>query len=60
VTDDGRGFNFDEVRAASPRKHYGLVGMKERAADAGGRFTVESSPGQGARIVAEFPLDPAA
>jgi signal transduction histidine kinase/ligand-binding sensor domain-containing protein len=60
VTDDGRGFDFDEVLAATPRKHYGLVSMKERAADAGGRFTVDSLPGQGARIVAEFPLDPAA
>lgn len=60
VSDDGRGFNFDEVLSSSLREHYGLVSMKERAADAGGRFTVESSPGQGARIVAEFPLDPAA
>jgi signal transduction histidine kinase/streptogramin lyase len=56
VTDDGCGFDSERVLSAAVRTHYGLVGMRERAADVGGRFAVHSSPGHGAEIVAEFPL----
>jgi signal transduction histidine kinase len=34
--------------------------MKERAEDAGGRCTIESTPGSGVQVVAEFPLAPPA
>jgi len=44
VTDDGRGFDVDAIRAGSVG-HFGLTGMQERAARAGGRLTVRSSSG---------------
>ncbi len=42
VTDDGRGFDVDAMASAATG-HYGLTGMRERAARAGGRLTVRSS-----------------
>lgn len=52
VSDDGRGFD----PAAVPDGHFGLAIMKERAARFGGRLRVESAPGAGTTIHAEFPL----
>ena len=40
IADDGRGFDKTQV----PDGHYGLIGMKERAAKIGGRLDVESGP----------------
>jgi signal transduction histidine kinase len=60
VRDDGCGFDSSRIVETQFRKNYGLVSMKERAADVGGLCTVHSSPGRGAEVVAEFPLDPAA
>jgi signal transduction histidine kinase len=40
IADDGRGFD----KALVPEGHYGLIGMKERAAKIGGRLDVESGP----------------
>ena len=56
VADDGRG--FARSGAVPADQHYGLVSMTERAADAGGRCTIESTPGSGVQVVAEFPLRP--
>lgn len=57
VEDDGRG--FDAARRlhsdAAPDGHLGLLGMRERATLVGGRFTLESSPGQGTTIFVEIP-----
>jgi signal transduction histidine kinase/ligand-binding sensor domain-containing protein len=58
VVDDGCGFNADQLSIHEPSNHYGLTGMKERAADVGGRCIIESMPGSGARVMAEFPLAP--
>lgn len=55
VSDDGQGFDPAAATAASGR-HYGLIGMQERAAEIGGRCTIESTPGGGSQVVAEFPL----
>ncbi|MCC2109738.1 MAG: hypothetical protein KDJ40_20130 [Hyphomicrobiales bacterium] len=52
IADDGRGFEAD---AAHPG-HYGLAGMAEQAQMIGGHFVVQTSPGQGARIVIRAPL----
>lgn len=61
VRDDGCGFDPDSARARAERSgSLGLLGMAERLSLAGGTFTVRSSPGQGARIEAVFPLSPAA
>ena len=40
-----------------PRGALGLVGMRERVHLMGGRFEVQSAPGQGTTLVAELPLD---
>jgi signal transduction histidine kinase len=53
VEDDGHGFDPAGVKAG----RLGLVGMRERAMLFGGRVEVESSPGRGAAVTAELPLD---
>lgn len=54
VVDEGRGFE-------SGRKQYkmdgcGVLGMNERVQFLGGSFAVDSEPGRGTRIKADFPL----
>jgi signal transduction histidine kinase len=51
IHDDGRGFD-----AALPVAGFGLAHMRERARAQGGSLIIESVPGQGTTIVAEFPL----
>jgi signal transduction histidine kinase len=53
VRDDGRGFEPTAVRRAG--RHLGLVSMRDRAAGAGGRLTVDSAPGKGTVIEVEVP-----
>lgn len=49
VSDRGRGFAVDpELRAYGG--HLGLLGMRERATDVGGRLTIQSAPGQGTTV----------
>jgi signal transduction histidine kinase len=47
VNDDGAGFDDAE---SVPIGHYGLIGMKERAAHIGARFQVTSTPGRGTTV----------
>jgi signal transduction histidine kinase/ligand-binding sensor domain-containing protein len=49
VRDDGRGFSVDE-KPESPPGHYGLTGMRERAAAIGGTLEVSSEPGAGTTV----------
>ena len=56
VADNGRGFDARQTRKAGSLDHYGLMSMEERAADAGGRCTIESVPGAGVQVIAEFPI----
>ena len=49
ISDDGRGFDADQV-PGGPAGHFGLVGMRERAARLG-QLAIESRPGQGTRVV---------
>jgi signal transduction histidine kinase len=51
VADDGRGFET----AAAAGDGVGVVGMRERMEQIGGRLRVESEPGRGTRIVAVAP-----
>ena len=51
IEDDGRGFVPDQAMPGS----FGLVIMRERAMNAGGELRVESSPGKGTTVTAEFP-----
>jgi signal transduction histidine kinase len=51
LRDDGSGFTPGSQKGPE-QGHYGIVGMRERAERLGGSLRVESSPGQGTRIVA--------
>jgi signal transduction histidine kinase len=53
VVDDGVGFDVD-ASLSTGRGHYGLTGMRERAARAGGRLTITSSP-KGTTVEARVP-----
>jgi len=55
VEDDGVGFNPDEVLANSVG-HFGLRGLRGRAAKIGGELRIESFPGKGTRIEIIAPL----
>jgi signal transduction histidine kinase len=55
VRDDGIG--FDPAGAA---EGFGIVGMTERVALAGGRLEIESRPGEGSSLTALVPLPPPA
>lgn len=50
IDDDGRGF----APIAAPG--LGLVTMRERAQQLGGRFEIDSQPGHGTRLLAELPM----
>lgn len=55
VRDDGRGFNSDAAVPNEPHGHYGLHGMTERAAVAGGKLTVWSEIGAGTEVELQIP-----
>ena len=52
VRDDGQGFDPEAVEA----RHYGLLGMRERARLAGGGLNVSSEKGRGTEIKVWLPL----
>ena len=55
IEDQGDGFDVEAVFAASQSS--GLSGMRDRAQLLGGHFSVDSQPGQGTRLTAEWNLD---
>lgn len=52
LTDDGRGFDPNQRYVG----HLGLQGMFERAAEIGGMFNIDSTPGRGATVTLRVPL----
>lgn len=52
VRDDGKGFDPKQT----PRGHYGLLNMRERAMKLGGELVVDSAPGAGAQVSFSLPL----
>jgi signal transduction histidine kinase len=50
VRDDGRGFEPDGAAAAPAPGHYGLLGLRERAAKIGGKLEIASGPGRGTAV----------
>src|SRR5205807_2786346 len=56
VRDEGIGFN---PRAIKAHTTCGLRGMQERARLLGGQLKVESALGEGTRVVARLPVNPA-
>jgi signal transduction histidine kinase len=58
VHDDGRGFNPAAVLGAGPRRWaWGLLGIQERVALAGGDFEIESQPGAGTSLRVQIPIE---
>jgi PAS domain S-box-containing protein len=53
ITDNGVGFDQDQLGQPEGRLRWGIMTMSERAAAAGGHCRVESQPGQGTRVVVE-------
>ena len=51
VRDDGKGFDPRKT----PRGHYGLLNMRERAMKLGGELVVDSAPGTGTRVSFSVP-----
>jgi two-component system NarL family sensor kinase len=56
IVDDGVGFETVAAGFAPKEGHFGLHGLTDLVADAGGRFVVTSSPGAGAHVHVEVPL----
>jgi PAS domain S-box-containing protein len=57
IADDGTGFDAGAARrAGNAGEHSGLLGMEERTMLLGGRFAIDTAPGGGTRVRAEFPL----
>lgn len=54
VRDDGKGFDPKQT----PRGHYGLLNMHERAMKLGGTLIVDSAPGNGTRVSFSLPTSP--
>lgn len=53
IADDGRG--FDPEAPLLRRRHFGLLGMRERAARLHAEIEFKSRPGQGTRVVLRIP-----
>ena len=57
IADDGRGFDLGPAtRRALVDGHLGLVGMRERLAQIGGRLTIRSQRGVGTTVECRVPL----
>ena len=54
IEDDGRGFDLSIINSSNGR-HYGLIGMRERAEKLGGRLLLTSSPGKGTQVRLSVP-----
>jgi signal transduction histidine kinase len=55
IADDGRGIDPQILAAGQRRGHFGLVGMRERAAELGAHFSMESDGSMGTRITVTVP-----
>jgi signal transduction histidine kinase len=58
VRDDGRGAEPEEFERAAAGGHWGVAGMRERAAREGGALDVYTALGKGTRICLALPAEP--
>ncbi len=58
IRDDGKGFELGTEKNLAD--HFGLASMRERAALAGGKATIESAPGAGTNVRVRLPILPQA
>jgi|GEM_PF-3731729 len=56
ITDNGCSFDPDHASEAQKNGHFGLVGMRERAAMLGGRLEIHAQPGNGTTVKAAVPI----
>jgi len=56
IHDNGKSFEMARVLFAKRHQRLGLLGSRERVEMVGGKFGVESAPGQGTTISAEIPV----
>jgi signal transduction histidine kinase len=54
VRDDGHG--FDRQKLNGEGKHFGLVGMEERAVQIGASLRISSRTGEGTEVLVEVPI----
>jgi signal transduction histidine kinase len=59
IEDNGRSFPVGKHLLSKNNKRLGLVGMRERTEMIGGTFTIESTSGEGTKVRAEIPFQPA-
>jgi signal transduction histidine kinase len=58
IADDGCGFDLPpQLSELISANHFGLVGMTERVAWAGGQLQIETVPGRGTTITVRLPLN---
>ncbi|MEN6449703.1 MAG: PAS domain S-box protein [Thermoguttaceae bacterium] len=50
------GTGFDPKQMQTKRGRYGLMGLRQRARLLGGRCSIQSAPGKGARVIVELPV----
>ncbi len=56
LTVEDKGVGFDLNEASGKSVHFGLLGMKERAATIAGHIEISSQPGQGAKVSLRVPI----
>lgn len=55
IADDGKGIESATLDGQQPPSHFGLPGMRERAAIIGGRLEIRSGPGRGTVVELQVP-----
>ena len=57
ISDDGVGIDLDRILQTSTAKSLGLTSMRERTELTGGRFSIDSTPGEGTTIRACWSIE---
>ena len=57
IRDDGVGIPADVLARGHKDGHFGMIGMRERAAKIGGSITISSTPGEGSEVVLSLPAE---
>lgn len=58
IEDNGQGFDLDEaLHSEDKTRRLGILGMRERATLFGGTLSLHSRPGQGTRVIVDFPVN---
>jgi signal transduction histidine kinase len=57
ICDDGRGFDRSRFEQGSPSRHFGLLGMSERAQRVGGQLEILSRESEGTQVVLRIPWE---